>query len=220
MARALPTPEAPPGDAGASPDGRRRRSALTRKRIVTALTALVSEGVITPTAEMVSLRADVGLRTVFRHFDDMETLYREMNTEFDAILAAAMRAPLPATSWQDRLQESISLRAALFERLAPYYVGTQVHRHESPFLNDQLVRAAVLHRDQVRRLLPPALADDAPRFEALLLVLSIDAWLRLRREQGLDVAAATAVVQKLVSALVGTLVSSPADRQRGLSPGG
>ena len=217
MTRPLPTLEAPAAAAAAdaSPDGRRRRSALTRKRIVSALTALVSEGVITPTAEMVSLRADVGLRTVFRHFDDMETLYREMNTEFDAILAAAMRAPLAATPWQDRLQESISLRAALFERLAPFYVGTQVHRHESPFLDAQLVRAAVLHRDQVRRLLPPALADDTPRFEALLLVLSIDAWLRLRREQGLDLATATAVVQTLV----GALVSAAPGRPQGLPPG-
>ncbi len=215
MAHALPTPETPSGDTGASPDGRHRRSALTRKRIVTALTALVSEGAITPTAEMVSLRADVGLRTVFRHFDDMETLYREMNTEFDAILAAAMRAPLAAASWQDRLQESVTLRAALFERLAPYYVGTQVHRHESPFLNAQLVRAAVLHRDQVRRMLPPALADDPPRFEALLLVLSIDAWLRLRREQGLDLATATTVVQTLV----GTLIGAAPDRPQGLPPG-
>ena len=75
------------------------------------------------------------------------------------------------------------------------------HEHERP------ARAA-LHRDQVRRLLPATLADDVPRFEALLLVLSIDAWLRLRREQGLGVAAATVVVQTLV----GTLVSAPSGR--------
>jgi len=189
--------------------GRIKRGEDNRKRISAAFLELLREDVKSPTAEQVAEKAGVGLRSVFRHFDDMETLYREMNTEFDAMLAAAMRAPLAAASWQDRLQESISLRAALFERLAPYYVGTQVHRHESPFLNAQLVRAAALHRDQVRRLVPPALADDAACFEALLLVLSIDAWLRLRREQGLDLAAATAVVQTLVGALVSALTVRP-----------
>ena len=194
-----------PGAAGTALDGRHRRSELTRSRIVAALNALVQEGVITPTAEQVSARADVGLRTVFRHFDDMETLYREMSLAFDAILATALRLRLQATGWQDRLQESVVLRAELFERLLPYYIGTQAHRHESPFLNGRLSHGAAVDREQVRRLLPAAVVEDTPRFEALLLVLSIDAWLRLRREQGLTVATATEVMQTGVRALVNGL---------------
>ena len=40
---------------------------------------LVREGRIAPTAEEVAQRASVGLRTVFRRFKDMESLYAEMS---------------------------------------------------------------------------------------------------------------------------------------------
>ena len=65
-------------------DGRINRSVVTRKKIVTALTALVYEGHLTPTAEQVAQRAEVGLRTVFRHFDDMDSLYREISLDLEA----------------------------------------------------------------------------------------------------------------------------------------
>ena len=49
-------------------DGRRRRGEDNRARIVAALVALVREDNFTPGAEEVAIRADVSLRTVFRHF--------------------------------------------------------------------------------------------------------------------------------------------------------
>ena len=42
--------------------------------VVCALTALIYEGHLSPTAEQVATRADVGLRTVFRHFASRESL--------------------------------------------------------------------------------------------------------------------------------------------------
>lgn len=182
-------------------DGRRHRSVTTRKKIVCALSDLVREGVIAPTAEQVSVRAEVGLRTVFRHFDDMETLYREVNTEIDSILREAMRAQLSGGTWQEKLLHSVVVRAKVFERVTPFYVSTQVHRHESPYLREQLETGASIHRDMLFRLLPRALAKDSARFEALVLMLSIDAWLRLRREQGLSVAAAIKVMQTAATCL-------------------
>ena len=75
-------------------DGRINRSIVTRKKIVDALTALVFEGHITPTAEQVAQRANVGLHTVFRHFDDMDSLCREvMRLGVQALLATR---PQPA----------------------------------------------------------------------------------------------------------------------------
>jgi AcrR family transcriptional regulator len=182
-------------------DGRRHRSVATRKKIVCALSDLVREGVIAPTAEQVSARAEVGLRTVFRHFDDMETLYREVNTEIDSILQEAMRAQLSGGTWQEKLLHSVVVRAKVFERITPFYLSTQVHRHESPYLRVQLETGASLHRDMLYRLLPRALAKDSTRFEALVLMLSIDAWLRLRREQGLSVAKAIKVMQTAAACL-------------------
>lgn len=185
----------------ALPDGRRNRSIATRRKIVEALSGLVREGVIAPTAEQVSQRAGVGLRTVFRHFDDMETLYREVNNEIDALLQESVQARLSGSTWQEKLLDSVVVRASLFERVIPFYLSTQVRRHESPYLREQLETGAAIHRDMLHRLLPRALAKDRTRFEALVLVLSIDAWIRLRRDQGLSVAAAIKVMQTAATCL-------------------
>ena len=55
-------------------DGRRLRSQDSRARIVAAMLDLIREGEIAPSAELVASRANVGLRTVFRHFKDMDSL--------------------------------------------------------------------------------------------------------------------------------------------------
>ena len=57
-------------------DGRALRSERSRRPIVEALFALVGEGVLQPTAQQVADRAGVGIRTVFRHFEDMDALLR------------------------------------------------------------------------------------------------------------------------------------------------
>ena len=61
-------------------DGRRRRARNNRQRIVAAMIELIGEGHITPGAEDVAARAGVGLRTVFRHFNDMESLYAALTS--------------------------------------------------------------------------------------------------------------------------------------------
>ncbi len=52
----------PAADESSTTDGRRKRTILTRQRIVAALTALMREGQVAPTAQDVSLRANVGLQ--------------------------------------------------------------------------------------------------------------------------------------------------------------
>ncbi|MFM8818949.1 MAG: TetR/AcrR family transcriptional regulator, partial [Phenylobacterium sp.] len=56
------------------PDGRRRRGLDSRDRIIAAMLDLAREGEVAPGAERVAARAEVGLRTVFRHFRDMDSL--------------------------------------------------------------------------------------------------------------------------------------------------
>ncbi len=59
-------------------DGRTLRANNSRQKIVDAMLSLVRAGDISPSAESVATTANVGLRTVFRRFSEMEILYREM----------------------------------------------------------------------------------------------------------------------------------------------
>jgi len=193
------------GAAIAKSDGRINRSIVTRKKIVDALTALVFEGHITPTAEQVAQRADVGLRTVFRHFDDMDSLYREISIDVDEQIQPLLQARLDAATWQERVLQSIDFRSDIYDRTAAIHVAAQVHRHESAYLAQNLMDSARLQRKFLQRLMPVTVAQDARLLDALDLMLSFEAWIRLRREQGLDARQAREVMRLGVKALLATL---------------
>jgi AcrR family transcriptional regulator len=205
---ALAAPPGAPRKARAAPgeqpkaDGRVNRSIVTRKKIVDALVALVNEGHLSPTAEVVAARADVGLRTVFRHFDDMDSLYREISIDLDALVQPLLRVRLNAPTWQARLLLSVDHRSDIFERMAPMFVAAQVHRHESAFLAQNMVDSAALQRNLLMRLLPAAAAEQSALVAALDLALSADTWIRLRREQELGVEEARGIVRLVVAALL------------------
>ena len=62
-------------------DGRHRRGERNRKAVVVAALDLIAEGCLVPTAQLISARAGVTIRTLFRHFPDMETLFAAANRE-------------------------------------------------------------------------------------------------------------------------------------------
>ena len=183
-------------------DGRLKRSVATRKKILQALTALTYEGFLSPTAEQVAMRADVGLRTVFRHFDDMDSLYREINTDLELKVQPLLKIRLSGSTWQERVLQSIEIRSDFYESTAAMYLASQVHRHESDFLTQNLMDSARQQRDLLQRLLPAAVAKNSTLLNALDLVLSFETWIRLRREQGLALAQARDVVRLAVMALL------------------
>lgn len=183
-------------------DGRVTRSVVTRRRIVDALTALIHEGFVSPTAEQVAQRADVGLRTVFRHFDDMDSLYREISLDLDALVMPLTHVRLAGPTWLDRLLQTVDLRRDIYDRIAAIHLAAQVHRHESPFLTQNLMESAAMQRQLIRSLLPDTAARDAVLLDALDVALSLESWVRLRREQGLSADDAVAVMKRTVRALL------------------
>jgi AcrR family transcriptional regulator len=129
------------------PDGRRRRSHDSRARIVAAMLALIREGEIAPGAEQVADRAQVGLRTVFRHFKDMDSLYREIAHATEAELLKATTRPFKGEAWSARVLELIERRAPVFEKIAPFRRASDAHRHTSPFLAAHHGRLSALSRE-------------------------------------------------------------------------
>src|SRR3954463_7111927 len=73
--------ETPRGDAVAevtqmvSNDGRNRRAAETRRKVIEAAKAMIAETSVAPTVVGVAKRADVSVRSVFQHFGDVESLF-------------------------------------------------------------------------------------------------------------------------------------------------
>jgi AcrR family transcriptional regulator len=199
-------------------DGRRLRSRDSRARIVAAMLALTREGAIPPSAEQVADRAGVGLRTVFRHFQDMESLYREMAGPIAGELRARAQRPFTATTWQERVLELIPRRGAAFEAVAPFRRSSDALRHNSAVLQAEHAALTRALRSILRDLIPKG-AVDAPTFEALELMLSYEAWTRLRREQALAPSATRRTLDTAVRALLGMPREQESKRREGSRAG-
>lgn len=179
-------------------DGRRRRGQNNRARIVTAMLEIIRTGDMSPSADQVAARADVGLRTVFRHFKDMDSLYSEMSIAIEDELRAVVVTPFRSTDWKDRVIELVDRRAFAFEKIAPFKHASEAYRHRSRFLDQDSGKLVMVLRQILVGELRPPLADDPLKVETLDLLLSFEAWSRLRREQGLSIEQASEVLRAAV----------------------
>lgn len=178
-------------------DGRALRAERSRRAIVEALHDLVGAGTLVPTAQQVAERADVGLRTVFRHFSDMESLFAEIDRRIRAEVQPLVEGEPPAGPLPARLLALARRRATLYERVAPYLRATRLQRWRSEFLERQVRSNARELRAELRRWLPE-LERRPEVLEPLDLLLSFEAWDRLRSEQRLGVQRALATLEPLL----------------------
>jgi len=118
--------------------------------------------------------------------------------------------PFDSTVWQGQLVEAIERRTATYERLLPFKRAGDAHRHMSPAIQAEHARMLAMMRQRLRSFLPVAITEDEVRFETIDLMLSFEAWQRLRDEQGLAIDLARRIVLREVLRLAGVEGSGPA----------
>ena len=191
-----------PLSAGPVVDGRRLRSEASRLRIVEAMIVLVSEGQALPSAEAVATRAGVGLRTVFRLFEDMDGVYRGMQAVMTGTLGGLLDGPIEAATWRDAVDVLIDRRGQAFEILLPLQIAADGQRQRSQALREGRARLVRTQRDMLLGVLPEAVRADADLVDALDLALSFEAWRRLRTDQGADIVTAARVMRRMAGAML------------------
>ncbi len=183
-------------------DGRRRRSAQSREAIVTAMFELIGEGDLRPSAQRVADRAGVGIRTVFRHFDEMDRLYAEMTARLQERIGPLLANAEPNGSVAKRARDLVGTRCDIYERLGPYKRSANVHRMSSPFLQKNhrsMVRAL---RADLERWLPEIEQAPAGVSNAVEALLSFETWDRLRSDQKLTQKDAREALETALDAVV------------------
>jgi len=179
-------------------DGRRARSRSSRAKIVAAMLDLVAGGEVSPSAAQVAEVAGVGLRSVFRHFRDMDALYREMAEAIESQILPILMRPPEGESWQARLFDIADRRAAIFETIMPYRISANVRRFESAFLMEGYRRQLRLEVEALAAHLPPAVGADVEGARGLNVILSFNTWRLLRHDQNLAPDEAAAVVRRML----------------------
>lgn len=173
--------------AGAGKDGRRKRSARSREKIIDALFTLVRAGHIEASAQRVADEAGISSRTVFRHFEEVDLIYREMTSRIEDEVMPIVLAPFKSSDWRGRLVELVERRAKIYEHIMLLKLAGWIRRFGSATLMESHNRFVTNERNILASVLPETRPRERARFHALDTALSFEAWRRYRQDCKLSV---------------------------------
>ncbi|MFZ6004829.1 MAG: TetR/AcrR family transcriptional regulator [Actinomycetota bacterium] len=185
-------------------DGRTLRSLRTREAIVDATITLLEQGDLRPTAPRVAEQAGVSVRSIFQHFDDLETLHAavaERLVERVSLLVFPVSPDLPL---EERLDRFVRQRALLLETVTPIRRAAAVHGPFSAEITARLRAGQAFLRSEVQRTFAPELSAAGSERDDLLDALDAafgwGVWDALRAGVGRDQEAAARVMRRLAAA--------------------
>ncbi len=169
-----------------TPDGRRLRSERSREKIIDAILELISDGNLAPTAQQVSERAGVGIRSVFRHFADMESLFTEAELRTRAEDEALFVGGNRDGTLKERILHAVQRRAKGFEAKKYNLLSVQSQLWRYEVLKRQHARTLKGLRKDLENWLPEMRDLPEEQREAIDAVASFEMWHRLREHQNLS----------------------------------
>jgi AcrR family transcriptional regulator len=182
-------------------DGRSLRRERNRELAVDALLDLLGEGVTRPTGQQVAERSGISLRSIFRIFEDVETLHavaveRQLERIRPLFVAVDVHGDVDR-----RIDAVVSAHARIYEAIAPVRRAAVRAAPESPPLRDHLDWSRRWFRAQLERVFAPE-RPDATTLSAVELALSWEAWDQLRSAQALSATRARRAVTRTLTALL------------------
>ncbi|MCB1708404.1 MAG: TetR/AcrR family transcriptional regulator [Halioglobus sp.] len=185
-------------------DGRRARSERSKQAIIDASLALMEEGNLIPTAQQISDRAGVGIRSFFRHFEDMETLFATIDEQTRESTEALFLGGDRDGSLEERILHAIERYGEGYEKQRNRILSTSAQLWRSEILRKNYARYQRGLRRDLDDWLPELKQLTRGEREAVDAIASFDMWHRLRYHQGLS-------KQASIDILVGLLYSQLKD---------
>lgn len=168
-------------------DGRSDRAVRTREKIIEALFQLVKEGTLQPRGEEIAEKAGVAVRTIFRHFDDMDGLFDTAMAFMSGQLEAVPVLPRIEGTLEERALAYSKDQGAIFEENRNYllfYISRAKTETEA-----NAIRAAHTQSQRLRlwSALPEVAAADPVSRHSVEALYSFQMWDQMRFQQGLSV---------------------------------
>lgn len=165
-------------------DGRTARRVRTRAAIVDACISLVEGGEIRPTAPRIAEVAGVSVRSVFQHFDDLDTLFVAVGSRM-ASRVVELIVPIDAGQpLEERLNEFVDQRSAINELVTPIRSAAMVHAPTSAAIGAMFRQGHEHYREQIRTVFAAELAEPGidldMRVTAVMVAASWNTWNLLR----------------------------------------
>ncbi|MEM7284849.1 MAG: hypothetical protein AAF480_00725 [Actinomycetota bacterium] len=181
-----------PGDESVAVDGRTARRDRNRRAVLNAIIDLIQEGNPLPTVAEISERSGTSHRSLFRYFDDLDSLFAE------AVLVAYGRyAPLSRIhrfghgTRSERIDNLIAQRLALYDAMAPLVHSGRRRRGAMEPMELAMAQYMGPMRDQLAAHFGPEVeacpvGERGALLDAVEALLSIEGFEFLRRNQRSD----------------------------------
>ena len=183
-------------------DGRRQRSARSRAAIIEASFELMQEGVLAPTAQQIAERAGVGIRSFFRHFEDMESLAsasdEHIRSTYEALWAGGDRSG----GLDERIQRAVERHSDAYEQVAHLILSTRSLLWRSEVMRGNYARNQHKLALDLDHWMPEITELPPPQRKAVYATASFDMWHRLRSVQGMDRESAVSITVTLIKTLL------------------
>jgi len=192
-----------------SSDGRRARSERSRDAAVDAILDLLNEGAADPpSAAEVAERSGLSIRTVFRLFDDLESLYAAAVEHQRQRLGEHFVFEATRGDVDQRIADLIAQRVRLYEVVLHVRPFAEQLRHTSEAVGAVLKLMDTQQREQLAaqfapELAPRSAAERTELLDALAVATGWGAWDVLRRQQHRSRTRAGRAMARMVSALLG-----------------
>ena len=186
------------------PDGRRQRSQRSREKILRAYWELMLAGDMSPSAAAIAEHAGVGLRSVFRHFEDLDTLLRELMQLCYDELTPEFMTPFKSSNWRDQLLEIVERNVMIWERIRVPHTAGEIGRFKSQVLMDDYQRSRNLEISGIKAILPKDIDNYNNVLMALDASMGFSTMRRLREDRKLSISE----VKKVMTLMVRSILDS------------
>ena len=160
-------------------DGRNLRSIKSQQMIVDALIKLVKEGNFEPTAQKVADESGVGIRTVFRQFDDMENLLKVSDAKLSKYYNFDIKFD-PTASLTSRLLVATKYLNSSYQKHKLIIFMTISNMWKYKFLQENFMGYQNIIKEKTEEILPEILNLDPESKELIHATLSFAFWARLQ----------------------------------------
>ncbi|MEL7022783.1 MAG: helix-turn-helix domain-containing protein [Pseudomonadota bacterium] len=150
--------------------------------IKAAFLELVNEGNYSPTAVDVAERTGITVRTVFRHFSNIEALYAKIGEFQRSFAFETMPSDIEDSGWEDRLRQIIIRRRAVFEVILGSLEFIIVNRWRSRFVAEAYQRILRESRQFLELALQDHIDITTRDFNTLVVLFSPAQWRMLRKD--------------------------------------
>ena len=162
-------------------DGRFARSKKTKDAIVRALLKLLRNTPF-PTAEQVAKESKIGLRTVYRQFKDMESIYLSLHEECMHSLGKIFNSDVDLDRpFNERVCFAIRERFTIYEKYETLFIATISNSARLPTLVNQVAESYQVMRERFIKIVPEIENLSTIKSDLLFTRILFPSWFSLRK---------------------------------------